>query len=355
LGVGMGPMGRIRPIGPMWAIRLARFRSVRYSPSMLPLFFLAAALGAEPGPLAIETPTVDLGELPANKPLAHVFKLKNTGAAPLTITEVTGVCGCIRQALGSRRLNPGETTELTIGVNLLTQPEGPNSWKLAVRYATATDPPTIGDGVVQVSAKVKKDVSVEPVAMMLSAEHEISGSLTVTDRRGKPLTVTGVRLGLKDVRADLKPAEDADGKRSQKIELTVTDACPPGQYADDICIDTNDPEYKELRIPLRVLKKSPAAGVQAAPSSANLRFAKEQTTASALVRLRDADDREVAIEKVEADHPAVSCKWAAGPGTMATLRVTVELKETRAAGVAVVTLHLKGKETILVPVSWTVP
>jgi hypothetical protein len=322
---------------------------------MLPLLLLAASVGADPGPLVIESPSVDLGELPANKPLVHVFKLKNAGAVPLTITEVTGVCGCVRQSLGSRVLKPGDATELTLGINLLTQPEGPNSWKLAIRYATATDPPTTGNRVVRVATKVKKDVSVEPVALMLSAEHEITGALTVTDRRGKPLTVTGVRLGLKDVKGEVKPAADAGGKRSQKIELTVTDACPVGQYADEICIDTDDPEYKELRIPLRVLKKSPATGVQAAPSSAVLRFAKDQATASALIRLRDADDREVAIEKIEADHPAISCKWAAGPGTMATLRVTVDLKDSRAAGVGVVTVRLKGKDTILVPVSWTVP
>jgi hypothetical protein len=42
---------------------------------------------------------------------------------------------------------------------------------------------------------------------------------------------------------------------------------------------------------------------------------------------------------------------------MSTLRITVELKDARAAGVAVVTARLKGPtaETILVPVSWTVP
>ena len=324
---------------------------------MTPLLLMAASVCADPAPLAVDTPAADLGERTANKPLVHTFRLKNTGPAPLTITDVTGVCGCVRQAIGSRVLKPGEGTELSLAINLLTQPEGPNTWKLVVRFQTAGNPPATGERVVQVAAKVRKDVTVEPVALMLSAEREITGALTVHDRRGKPLTVTAVRLGLKDVRTEVKPAADAGGRRSQRVELTVTDACPPGQYADEVCIDTDDPEYRELRVPLRVVKKAAATGVQVSPGSATLRFAREQATSSSLVRLRDADGRAVEVDRVESDHPAISCKWAAGPGSMATVRVTVDLKEARAAGVGVVSVRLKGPapETILIPVSWTVP
>jgi Protein of unknown function (DUF1573) len=324
---------------------------------MIPILLLAASIGADPAPLVIESPTVDLGELAANKPLVHAFRLKNAGPVPLVITDVSGVCGCVRPAIGSKNLKPSDETELTLGINLLTQPEGPNSWKLAVRFKTDGEPAVSGTVVVQVSAKVRKDVTVEPVALMLSAEREITGTLTVFDRRGKPLTVTGARLGIKDVRTEVKPAASADGKRSQRIDLTVTDACSAGQYADEVCIDTDDPEYKELRIPIRVVKKTAATGVRAVPESATLRFAKEQSTASVLLRLRDADDREVVVDKAETDHPFVACKWAAGPGPMTTLRVTVDLKDARVAGVGLVTVRLKGPttETILVPVSWTVP
>ncbi|HKB05570.1 MAG TPA: DUF1573 domain-containing protein [Gemmataceae bacterium] len=324
---------------------------------MIPLFFLAATAGADPAALVIDKPTVDLGELAANKPLFRAFQLGNAGTSTLTVTDVVGVCGCFRHAVDSRVIKPGESAQLTVAINLLTQPEGANTWKMAVRYRTDDIPPVTGEQVIQIAAKVRKDVTVEPVALMLSAEKEITGSLTVIDRRGKPLTVTGVRLGLKDVRADVKPAEDAKGRRAQRIELTVADACPAGQYADEVCIDTDDPEYKELRIPLRVVKKAPAIGVQAVPGSVTLRFARDQATASSLVRLRDADDKEVVVEKAESDHPAIACKWAAGPGAMTTLRITVDLGKAKAAGVAVVTVKLKGPapETILIPVSWTLP
>jgi hypothetical protein len=321
---------------------------------MTPFLFLAAIVGADPSPLAVDPPSVDLGELTANKPLVQVFRLKNTGTAALTITDVAGGCGCFRQELSAKVIEPGKTAELTIGINLLTQPEGANTWRAVVRHQTESGK---GERVLQIAAKVKKDVTIEPVALMLLSEKEITGTLTVFDRRGKPLTVTGARVGLKDVRTEVKAATDAGGKRSQKIELTVADACAPGQYGDEIAIDTDDPEYRELRIPVRVIKKAAATGVQAAPGSVTLRFAKEQTSASSLLRLKDADDRQVVVEKAESDHPAIACKWAPGPGSMATVRVTVDLSKANAAGVGVVTVKLKGPvaETVLIPVSWTLP
>jgi hypothetical protein len=321
------------------------------------LLFLATLVAAEPSPLAIDSPAVNVGEVTANKPLVQTFRLKNTGTATMTITEVAGVCGCVRHELAAKTLEPGRTTELTVGINLLTQPEGPNTWKMIVRFRTDTEPPTTGERVVSLSAKVKKDVTVEPVALMLLSEKEITGTLTVVDRRGKPLTVTGARVGLKEARTEVKPATEAGGKRSQQIALTIADACPAGQYADELCIDTDDPEYKELRIPVRVIKKAAATGVQAVPGSVSLRFAREQTTASYLVRLRDADDREVVVDKAEADSPAIACKWAAGPGNMTTLRVSVDLTKANGSSLGVVTVRLKVPvaETILIPVSWTLP
>ena len=325
--------------------------------STIPFLLLAVAVAAEPSPLAIDKATVDRGEVRANKPLVQTFQLKNTSADAISITDVIGVCGCVRPMVGTRMLGPGESTDLTVGVNLLTQPDGPGSWATTVRFRTAAIPPVVGEHVVRVAAKVRKDVTVEPVALVLSAETEITGTLTVRDGRGKPLTVTGVRLGVSGVTTTVKAPTDAGGKRSQTIEITVTDVCVAGAHADEACIDTDDPEYGELRVPVRIVKKAAAKGVSALPATATLRFAKSQPTASALVRLRDAADGGVVIESAAADHEAVACKWAAGPGTMTTLRVTVDWAKATGPGTAVVTVNLKGPaaETIFIPVSWTGP
>jgi hypothetical protein len=65
----------------------------------------------------------------------------------------------------------------------------------------------------------------------------------------------------------------------------------------------------------------------------------------------------VKVERVEADDPAIECRWAAGPGPRATLKVRVD--SSRIAGGTLhsaVRVHLGGPtpQTLVVPVSCTV-
>ena len=57
---------------------------------------------------------------------------------------------------------------------------------------------------------------------------------------------------------------------------------------------TDDAEYPELRIPVRVLKRA-AVGVTATPDAVSLRLAAGQTEGSALVQLRSPDGKAVSV------------------------------------------------------------
>jgi hypothetical protein len=71
-----------------------------------------------------------------------------------------------------------------------------------------------------------------------------------------------------------------------------------------------------------------------------------------MVRLSGVDDQAVIVERVEVAHVAVSCRWAAGPETDATLRVEVDGSKVGAEGLrTVVRVHLAGAgEVVEVPV-----
>ena len=323
---------------------------------MTPLtcLFLAAALAADPPPLKADRAAVDLGPVPAHKPLAHTFQLTNTGKVPLTVTDVAGGCGCFRHKVGRRTLDPGQGTELAVTVSLLAQPAGARAWDLRVRYVSGE---TANDLPIRLTATVTRDVSVEPAALMLSAEGEITGSVSVVDRRPKPLSITGARLGIKGVSATVRPGKRADGVFVQAIDVAVAADVPPGPYADELCLDTDDPTTPEIRVPIRVVKKGAARGVQAFPGSAVLRFAKGQETATTLLRLKDAADGQVTIAEGSSDGPGIGVKWAAGPDRMATLRVTVDRANAPPSGIGVVTVKLTAPaaETIVIPVSWGGP
>jgi hypothetical protein len=323
---------------------------------MTPLTWLvlASALAADPPPLQADRPTVDLGSQPAHKSLVHTFQLKNTGATGLTITDVGGGCGCFRHKLGQRTLEPGQRTELTVTISLLAQPAGARSWDLAVRYASGE---TARDLPVRLTATVSRDVSVEPAALMLSAEGAITGTVTVIDRRPKPLTVTGARLGIKGVSAIVQPRKRAEGLVTQAIDVAVAADVPPDQYADELCLDTDDPTTPEIRVPLRVVKRAVGKGVQAFPGTASLRFAKGQETATTLLRLKDAADAQVTVGEASSDQAGIAVKWAAGPDRMVTVRVTVDRAKAPPSGIGVVTVKVTGPatETVLIPVSWGGP
>src|SRR5262249_59811448 len=119
-------------------------RPLPFSVACSPPLSRPGSVAADTAPLVIDNPSVDLGELTANKPLVQTFKLKNAGRDPITITEIAAGCGCFRHRLEASIIPPGETTELTVGINLLTQPEGPNTWRLAVRCKTEASPAATG-------------------------------------------------------------------------------------------------------------------------------------------------------------------------------------------------------------------
>jgi Protein of unknown function (DUF1573) len=328
--------------------------------NIIPILILSLTPGGEAdGPLEVAQPVAEIGTARAGIPIVHTFRTTNRGSTLLTITDLGAVgCSCLQARASVRALLPGESSELRIEVNTLAQPAGGNVWKAAVRYraepvkmgAAAIE----GEQLLQVKANLVREVEVEPAALSLVIDGGVTHQIKIADRRDKPLSVTRVRCASPHIRTEIHgPAMDKHGRRVQQITFNIVDACPPGRFADVLCLDTDDADYKELRIPVQVVKRA-AAGVAVQPEQAALRLAKSQTSASMLLRIRDAQDRKVGVERIESDHPAIRSKWAAGPGEMATLRVGVELADGPREGKGIIKVHLREPEAqvIEIPVTW---
>src|SRR5436190_20968566 len=99
------------------------------------ILLAAAAVGNPPAALHCAAPSVAKGDVKGGPPLSHTFDLTHAATAgTLTITRVEAGCGCLRQRLTAGILQPGQGSQLTIEVNTLTQPDGPNRWQIAVGY-----------------------------------------------------------------------------------------------------------------------------------------------------------------------------------------------------------------------------
>jgi len=324
------------------------------------------ALGvANPPPQALvcPAPLAARGDVKAGPPLTHTFELTHRGpAGTLCITKVEAGCGCLRQTLTATRLQPGETAKLMLEVNTLTQPDGPNRWQAQVSYTldlptTPGAPPMSESGtqLLVITATLSREVTVLPPQIGFSSTGAATQTLSVTDRRARPLTGVKAVTSSAHLSAEVgPPAVAPDGGRAQTITVKLAADAPAGHRDETVVLFTDDPAYPEFRVPVRVLKRAPG-GVVASPESVSVRFAAGQDEVSALVQLRAADGKPVGVAGAESDHPAVAVKWSPGAGPVAAVRVTVAGPAAAQPGSCVVRVRLAepaGQE-VAIPVSWS--
>ncbi|MCZ2341006.1 MAG: DUF1573 domain-containing protein [Bacteroidales bacterium] len=289
---------------------------------------------AVPPALTCPTPVADVGEVRSGPPLVQSFQLTN----PLRdrAIHITGLmCGCLRRDLGQERLAPGESTELRVAVNTLTQPEGPNTWRVSVRYrleprAGEPEPEMVEYKLdLTVVAKLVREISVTPPAVAFSTTGAAQQTLIVTDRRDRPLTVTHARTTSPHLTATLGETRTEEGEHHQALALALAASMPVGDTQETVVLTTNDPACPELRVPVTVHRRA-AHGVTASPAQVELVLA-SGVPASRLVQFR-AGGQPVRIQAVESSHPAITTKWASPGGPVATLRVTLPATFSGEAG-----------------------
>lgn len=93
----------------------------------------------------------DFGEIEAKTPVETVFSYKNTGEAPLVITDIKSSCGCTVPKDWSREpLAPGDTGQFTVKFN----GSGTNKVSKTVTVTANTEK---GTETVRITAFVKPD------------------------------------------------------------------------------------------------------------------------------------------------------------------------------------------------------
>jgi hypothetical protein len=319
------------------------------------LCILAAGLGNPPAaPLYCPAPVAAKGEVKAGPALVHTFHLTHSGGPGLlTITRVEAGCGCLRRVLPCEVLRPGESTTLTIEVNTLTQPDGPNRWPIAVsyRHEPPAAPPSTGEIILAISASLSRDVTVSPPQVGFSSTGAASQVLTVKDSRSRPLTVLRATSSSPHLAVEIGRHEPG---QPQAVTVKLSADMPPGHRDEYVVLLTDDPDYPEFRVPVRVLKR-PAGGVTASPDALALRLAPGQAEASALIQLRANDGKPIALASAESDLPGVTVKYSTGSGPVAVVRVTVTEAAASQPGNCTVRIQLAepAGQQVLVPVLWT--
>jgi len=269
---------------------------------MFPILAVTIALAAAPEPLRVDSPSLDAGEVKIGPALTRRFAFVNAGTRPLTITELKASCGCMTPTLAHRTYQPGERGEISFEVNTLSQPAGPHRWTLTVGYRCGEQTTTT---TFEITARLIQEIEVTPAALAFQGVG--SAVVTVRDRRERSLALQGAHASL--------PFLIATVEKDSTIRVAVASDCPEGRHAAAVTIETDDPYYREIKLPVAIVRE-PRRPLTATPARVTL-----VTGASALVQLRDTTGRAVQIESAEVSHSALTCRWATGPGHFATLRI----------------------------------
>jgi hypothetical protein len=299
------------------------------------LLTVLLAAAPAPGPLHVAAPSVDVGEVRVGPPLVRRFAFTNAGPEPLTITDLKASCGCLTPALNQRVYRPGEGGELALEVNTLSQPAGPNRWTVQLGYRCGDQ---AGELTLELTARLKQEIEVRPAALVFQGVGALTANVTVHDLRPRPLRIESVAASVPFLHA-----RDEAGS----VRVEISDDCPDGRHATTVTIATDDPDYREIKVPVTIIR-TPKRRVTAAPARLTL-----APGGSALVQLRAADGTPVQVEAVESSSPALTHRWAAGPGSFATVRVSLD--RATAAGVrdgeVRVRLRTPAGEVVVIPVT----
>jgi hypothetical protein len=293
-------------------------------------------------PLIVSQPSVDVGQVFVGQQLVRRFSIRNAGAEPLTITDMRASCGCAAPTLDRRTLKPGESTEVKVDVNTLSQPAGPIRWNVHIDWRAGA---TEGRTSLELTAQLIREIELEPAALALVAAPGFHHDIVLTDRRPAPLAMTAAHVETAGLRAELLPATSS---RSRAVRIHVLESCPAGVTTDTLHIGTDDPKYPELRVPITVTRKS-TARMSAVPERPII-----SAGGSVLVQLRGRNQEPIQIERLETSHPALTTRWAAGPGSFATLRIGIDKSKWDGRPFSTsVTVHClqPGGETISIPIS----
>jgi uncharacterized protein DUF1573 len=295
----------------------------RIGPFLAVAIFLGLTASAH-AQLQFAQPTADWGEVKRGPSLVQRFHFVN-GPRAIQIDGAKTSCGCLTPRVPQELIEPGQAGHIDLEVNTLSQPAGPNTWKLTLICQDAkTKAVAIEEVTLYVRAKLIAELAIEPASLNLITDKPIAHVVTLTDYRPQPLQVTSVQASKPELRAQLlPPRRDEQGRVVHAVQVQVAPNFPEGQYQEVVSLYTSDPEYRELRVPVSVVKHS-RQRVTATPERVAIAVQGSQGTPSQVVLIRDADDQLIEIDNVVANHPAVQCRWARSPNGSVTLRVQID-------------------------------
>jgi len=297
----------------------------------------------------------DAGAVATGSRLVHRFRFVNEGPEKAVITGIRRSCGCLAPRIEQLEYLPREEGSLDLEVNTLTQAAGRQLWTLHVDYLLG---PQRCEQQLELTAQMIPQITIEPAALVVHAERAPEHKLILTDQRPSHLHVLDIRTSSAYLSGQVsRQGRDGRGHWQSEIVLGASKSLPIGQQSAEVLIYTDDAVHPILKVPVTILCNDQKR-VGAVPEEVHIIAADNGSIPSRMVRLRDNQNAQVAIERVDVRVPALVCTWANGPGTQATLKVQIDPKRLGEKSFnSAIDVHLARPEplTITIPIKFSRP
>ncbi len=193
-----------------------------------------ASMGA---PQAIASERVfDFGTVIGGKPVAHVFKIRNDGTAPLVIGAVITSCGCTAAKPTKATVAPGDMSEIATSLDT-TSEHGPTTRTITV----ATNDPKAQSIVLTLKGDIRQPVDAEPAEVAFGVvKHgtEAARQVAIIPLVQDPdFKVESARNENRDIKVALAPRPH--GQQGAILTVTLLKSMPAGGFADMVKVATS--------------------------------------------------------------------------------------------------------------------
>ncbi len=191
--------------------------------------------------------TYDWGKVkPAQSPLKSVLKVTNAGNELLRISDVKVGCGCTTTGIEKKELAPGETTSLSVSLNI-----GANTGGITKTVTIMSNDPNAPTKMILLKAEIVRAIQFSPSQYFAFNDMKI-GSQSVSTVKIK--NTTSQDIVLTDIEATNGLKQNLKNKTTIKanseIEMTVkVKATAKGYYNGVVKMKTNNPDFPLIEVP----------------------------------------------------------------------------------------------------------
>jgi hypothetical protein len=190
-------------------------------------------------------PVLDFGKIIAGTVVNHAYEFKNTGNAPLILTEVQPSCGCTTSGGWPARLEPGQTGSIPIQFNST----GYGGRNIDEGIMVASNDPVQPSVALGLKGVVVAPIEVSPGSAVFlppaDAPSSESKVIRITNHTEHPLILSAPESDNRAFAVELTTV-----RPEQEFELRVTTLPPIGAKSvrGNIIIKTNSPQIPVLTV-----------------------------------------------------------------------------------------------------------